>query len=159
TLTLATAVPLAPAAGCLDADDASRHTRVRRWDQSGLVRDRNGNVVANVDASAGVVPVPPATTAVGLEDGVQVTFSTAPGGGAFRAGDYWVFAARTVDASVEALEQAPPRGIVHHYCRLALVTFPDTASDCRVLWPAEGGGCDCTVCVTPESHNSGALTI
>ena len=38
----------------------------------------------------------------------------------FRAGDYWVFAARTADASVELLDAAPPRGIHHHYARLAL---------------------------------------
>ena len=38
----------------------------------------------------------------------------------FRAGDYWVFAARTADASVELLDRAPPRGIHHHYARLGI---------------------------------------
>src|SRR5262249_58317366 len=34
-------------------------------------------------------------------------------------------------------------------------------SDCRRLWPPIGDGqdCDCTVCVTADSHRSGALTI
>ena len=41
-------------------------------------------------------------------------------------GDYWVLAARTADASVEPLDRAPPRGIHHHYGRLAMVTFPGT---------------------------------
>ena len=64
-----------------------------------------------------------------------------PGGsGGFRAGDYWVFAARTADASVELLDAAPPRGIHHHYARLGTVTFPDSQTDCRQLWPPLGGG-------------------
>lgn len=78
-----------------------------------------------------------------------------------RAMDYWTFAARTADASVTELDAAPPEGIHHHYCRLAVVTFPDTVLDCRVFWPPQFGGdsCACSVCVTPDSHNSGALTI
>ena len=95
-----------------------------------------------------------------LEHGVVVTFGL-DGEGAFRTGDHWVFAARTADASVEELEAAPPRGIHAHYAKLALVTFPDAETDCRTLWPPQvaEGGCDCTVCVSPESHASGALTI
>ena len=146
------AAPLTP--GAFDATDPSRHTRVIRWDQSG----------ADVDAAGGVVPVPPggSTAPIVLEDGVQITFDT-DAGGDFHAADYWVFAARTADASVEALVEAPPRGIKHHYCRLAVVTFPDSVVDCRQPPPDGGGGgdggCDCTVCVTPQSHASGTLTI
>jgi hypothetical protein len=156
---LATALP----AGTFDANDATRHTRVRRWDQKGLVRDAANNVVANVDASGGAIPVPAAGNLV-LEDGIQVEFAVSPAGGEFRTGDSWVFAARTVDATVEELTQAPPRGIHHHYCRLAVYT-PTAAgqpSDCRVFWPPEvehDGGCDCTACVTVEEHNSGTFTI
>lgn len=128
------------------------------------MRDPNGVVVADIDAAGGVIPVPAASTppvTLVLEDGVQVTFSTDPAGGAFHAGDHWSFAARVADASVEILDAAPPRGILHHFCRLAVVTFPDDKIDCRTLWPPEAGGagCDCSVCVTPESHASGALTI
>jgi Right handed beta helix region len=41
------------------------------------------------------------------------------------------------------------------------VTFPGTVEDCRTFWPPEFGeeGCECTVCVTAESHNTGTLTI
>src|SRR5581483_6933233 len=79
---------------------------------------------------------------------------TAPAGGNYHTGNYWTFAARTADASVEELDEVPPRGVHHHFCRLALVTLPNDISDCRTLWPpdfGETGGCDCTVCLTPES--------
>jgi hypothetical protein len=142
--------------------DPKRHTRIRRWDQRQQVRDTNGNLLVDLDApgSAGVIPAPTTGTSVILENGVQVTFDT-PAGGAYKVGDYWTFAARTADASVEELRQAPPRGIHHHYCRLALVTFPNDVTDCRRLWPPEfgGAGCECSFCVTAESHNSGELTI
>ena len=97
----------------------SRHTRIRRWDQK-----------------SGVLNVPLGETPVVLEDGIQVTFSTEPAGGRFHVGDYWVFAARTADRSVETLDHAPPRGIHHHYGWLALITPKASPSDCRVLWPS-----------------------
>jgi hypothetical protein len=146
TITFTGALPadLQPA----DADEAAaRHLRVRRWDSDGLV---------TVPASE--------TTEVVLEHGIAVSFSTATTGGEFRRGDYWVFAARTADASFERLDESPPLGVHHHYARLAIVDFPDDETDCRRLWPplptdGAGEGCDCTVCVTPESHFSGALTV
>lgn len=151
-------------AGAFDPTKAERHTRVRRWDQKGVVYDEANNQIGDVDTNGGVIKVPAATTPavqVALEKGIVVTFNTEPAGGRFKVGDFWVFAARTVDSSVEKLRRAPPRGVHHHYCRLAVVTFPSTATDCRTLWPPEAGagGCDCTVCVSAESHNSGTLTI
>ena len=151
-----------------DADEAAaRHLRVRRWDQSGVVRDGAGAQLTDLDApgASGLITVPASsTTQVVLEHGVAVSFSVATAGGRFRPGDYWIFAARTADASVELLDDAPPLGVHHHYARLGVLTFPDAESDCRRLWPPlplDGGGegCDCTVCVTPESHASGALTV
>src|SRR6185436_10525853 len=61
----------------------------------------------------------------------------------------------------EELKQSPPRGVHHHFCRLGLVTLPNSVTDCRTLWPPEAGdeGCECTICVSAESHNQGALTI
>lgn len=156
-ITLATALP----AGEFDAaDPASRHTRVRRWDQKGQVLDAGGAAVADVDAGNGVIQVDAAPAMV-LEDGVQVAFTADPAGGEFRTGDYWVVAARTVDASVEELVDAPPKGIHHHYCRLAVVTFPNDVQNCPPLWPPDFGekGCDCTECVSAEEHNSGKFTI
>ena len=109
----------------------SRHTRIRRWDQTG----------ADVVANQGVLPVPGDATPVTLEDGIQVSFSTDPKTkkGEFHVGDYWVFAARTADATIEELNHAPPRGIHHHFGRLALAQFAgekwSILSDCRDVFP------------------------
>ena len=160
TLTLTTALP----AGQFDPTDATRHTRVKRWDQKGIVRDASQNAVDDVDANSGVIKVPAGGTTLIVEDGIQVTLSLDPAGGTFRTGDYWVFAARTVDASVDELVEAPPRGIHHHYCRLAILEFGQEPEDCRTIWPLPcecdgGGGCGCDACVSVESHRSGNFTI
>ncbi len=137
---------------------AARHTRVKRWDQKGTVRDANNNIITNLDAagSTGLIPVPAANVWVVLENGVQVQFSLNPAGTAFRCGDYWVSAARSADTSVETYTAMPPRGIHRHYARLAVVTFPDTEDDCRVHWPPACGGC-CTITVKPGDDIQAAL--
>jgi hypothetical protein len=86
--------------------DVARHTRLRRWDQQGKVQDASNNLIFDLNApgSNGVIPVPAAGASIILEDGVQITFSIDAAGGDFRVGDYWVFAARTADASVEQLQ-------------------------------------------------------
>ena len=157
TITLATALT----AGAFDPTHPERHTRVTLWDQSGTVRDPNNNIIVDVDTNGGLIPVLQNTTVV-LEDGIQVSFGLDPAitGGAFQARDFWVFTARAVDASVEILTNAPPRGIHHHYCRLAVVTFPNSPADCRSFWPPSlGGDCGCDACVTAQSHNQGIFTI
>ena len=143
------------------ATEPARNTRVRRWDQAGDVYRDDNTVVGNVNTGNGEILIPAAGTRLFLEQGIVVEFDLAGAGGEFHTGDYWVFAARTADASVETLVQAPPLGIHHHYARLAVVDLPDGETDCRTLWPpiAEGGGCDCTVCVSAEGHNSGQATI
>jgi hypothetical protein len=152
----------------VDAQDRpapSRHTRIKRWDQRGKVLDQNGDVWKDVDVAPdnGEILIPPgAGTSVLLEHGIVATFTLDAAGGEFRSGDYWVFAARAGDATIEQLDAAPPRGIHHHYAKLGFVTFPGSVTDCRVLWPPDAGGgdhCACTVCVTPQQHASGALTI
>jgi nitrous oxidase accessory protein NosD len=152
---LAAALPV----NVFDPNDAARHTRLRRWDQKGLVRNAANVVVANVDASGGAIPIPAAGNLV-LEDGIQVELALAPATGVFRTGDFWVFAARTVDASVEELTQAPPRGIHHHYCRLAVYTPATPAAgpaleDCRVFWPPREGCC--TEVVNPGENIQAAI--
>ncbi len=145
-----------------------RNLRVRLWNQRGAVLSTAGNgttaVFQDLDdaASTGLIKVPAAGTTLLLENGVTVSFDSI-GQKGFRAGDYWVFAARTADASVELLDKAAPRGIHHHYARLGLWDAGTNTepTDCRHHWPPAGGGddCACTQCVTPESHASGQLTI
>ena len=140
--------------------------RVRRWDQAGKVYRTGpaGSVVEVQDldapAATGLVAVPAGTTTLLLENGVTVRF-TSVGTKGFKAGDWWVFAARTADASVEVLDAEPPRGIHHHYARLGFWDLAaGTLSDCRGRWPpAAGHDCSCTACVTPESHADGSFTI
>src|SRR5262249_43632952 len=130
------------------------HTRIRRWDQKGKVFQSDGTTVwADLDAatSTGDIPLPSAGTSLILESGVRVSVARIPAGGTFMVGDYWTFAARTSDGSVEPLVQAPPMGVHHHYARLAVVTFPNPPTDCRVPWPPPFGTghdtCACAVCV------------
>src|SRR5271167_4572767 len=99
TLTVNPAVPAAPYN--FNPGDATRHTRVRRW-------DGRADLNSDVNASSGLIPV--GAGPIDIEQGIQVSFSADPTGGNFKIGDYWIFAARTFDASVEPLVNAPPRG-------------------------------------------------
>jgi hypothetical protein len=151
TLTLDRTIPAAGnrAFGATDQELRERHTRVRRWDQQHDV-DANGLVAVS-------------NTWLPLEDGAEVMFALASATTTFHVGDYWVFAARTVDGSVETLVNAPPRGIVHHYCQLATLTGmgPETTGtvhDCRHLWPPQTGQSCCTVTVGDGVRSVGDFT-
>ena len=142
-----TVSPSIPAGLGLDATDPKRHTRVQRWDQSVGV-DANGLL----DTAAGPLE---------LEDGVLASFNIDPTnpGGEFKRGDYWVFTARTADGLVEQLNAAPPRGIHHHYCRLAVTHWGPTVDtthvhDCRTIWPP--AQC-CTIAVRPGEDIQAAI--
>lgn len=142
--------------------DPKLHTRIRRWDQSGKVfqTDSSGNTTLWTDLNVigtGQIPVPPAGTTLVLENGITVAFDLIQQTGAdFRTADYWTFAARTADGSVEIITEAPPLGIHHHYARLSIVTFPSTATDCRIAWPPTESetGCCCTVNISPTDIKS-----
>ena len=143
-----------------------RHSRLIRWDQGGVIRRADGTEWVDLDAPGadGLIPVPPAGTVLVLESGVTVAFDTAAGSGAYHELDAWSFAARTAGTQVETLAKAPPQSVQRHYCRLAIVTFPNAQQDCRTLWPpdppgATTEGCACSVCVTAQGHNSGTLTL
>ena len=81
-----------------------RHLTLRRWDGQGWAN-------AKFDATA--------TPDMNLEDGIHIQF----GGSNLLPGDYWQFAARSIDGSVENLDGAPPTGIKRHYCPLAIVKW------------------------------------
>ncbi|MGH9588456.1 MAG: DUF6519 domain-containing protein, partial [Acidobacteriaceae bacterium] len=146
--------------------DPKLHTRIRRWDQSGQIysTDSSGNTTPWINLAAagstGDIPIPPSGTTLVLENGITVSFALDPATGSFNSGDYWIFAARSADGSIEQLTSAPPQGIYHHYARLGVVTFPSTASDCRVQWPPSNCecSCGCTVDVSP-SDISGNTTL
>lgn len=122
----------------------ARHLRVRRW-----------------DGTTGATTVPAAATPVELEHGITVTLTAT--GGSFRTGEYWVFTARTATTSVEVLTDAPPLGPHRHFARLGVIEAGVVISDqCVPLWPADcecEDDCACTVCVSPEDHADGTLTI
>lgn len=128
--------------GSYNPSDASRHTRIIRWDQA--------------STTTGDIPVPTDGSSVALESGITVTFSPNPPSGPYYSGDFWNFAARAADASIQPLKNAPPRGIHHHYARLSIVSFSGSPTDCRVPWPPSStNGCCCTVTVTPSDFVSG----
>jgi hypothetical protein len=141
--------------------DLARNPRVRRWDQT---KTRN----PELDEATGLIPIGALPATFELEDGVTVTFDDDGTAAGPHVADFWCFAARTTGVSdpdpfVEQLTDEPPRGIRHHYCRLALYVG-DNLQDCRTLYPpeppdVEGHDCSCDACVTPESHASGELTI
>jgi hypothetical protein len=155
TITLYTAVSAANFP--VDANGQTtpaRHTRIRRWDQSGKIYESDGVTVWNDLGAAGAtgdIPVPPAGTTLILENGVTIGFTEAAGGGAFQSAQFWTFAARSTDGTVEFLNATPPRGTYHHYARLSVITLPGSASDCRSPWPPNFalGCCGCTVNVQP----------
>ncbi|MGY3149408.1 hypothetical protein ACVWYQ_006407 [Bradyrhizobium sp. USDA 3397] len=133
-ITFASAIPadLIPT-GVMTDILAARRTRMRRWDQAGIVRDAAGAVVIDLDAAAapGTIPVPAAANRlITLESGIRVAFDVEPADGLFRVGDFWTFAARAIDASAEKLDRAPS-GVAHHYSPLALLRFPDEVLDLR----------------------------
>jgi hypothetical protein len=109
----------------------THHPRLRRWDQN--------------PQPAPAVPTDglslQAGTEVALEDGVVVQFSN----GTYHHGDYWLIPARTSIGNVEWPQNGggpvalPPRGVQHHYCRLAVVQRTGagklTVTDCREKFP------------------------
>src|SRR5205823_5199131 len=103
-LTVTLADPLPAHFDVQSSATAQQHLILRRWDGQGL---------ANTAFSE------TATPDMNLGDGVHVQF----GGADLRPGDYWQFAARSADGSIEALTDAPPMGIVRHRCPLAIVRW------------------------------------
>lgn len=123
---------------------AARNTRLQRWDQRAPLNALDGDGLMTTGAGP-----------IDLEDGVQVGFSTAVAGGVFRVGDHWVFAARTADASVEPLDQEPPRGIAHRYLQLAAIPAGGAPGDCRPPAPRDAGCC--TIVVQPGQSIQAAV--
>jgi hypothetical protein len=138
----------APLSGTIDVQ---RNPRMRRWDQT-------------TGLTGGVIPITTFGQTIALEDGINVKLELAQPGGHLKTGDWWVFAARAATASIEELHAVPPRGLRHHYARLAILRNGKVTEDCRVVFPGDcecESDCGCTVCVTPASHDGdeGPMTI
>lgn len=156
-LALITGIQAEPREITLDTDisalDGRPGLRLRRWEQSGAQGTPDGLAM-----SAGWLD---------LEAGIQVQFSE----GTYSPGDYWLIPARTATAEIEwppfgvpneAPQPQPPRGIRHHYCRLALIfsgaAGVSIADDCRKLFPplthicAEDVCFDNTDCQLPNAE-------
>ncbi|MFL6215073.1 MAG: DUF6519 domain-containing protein [Blastocatellia bacterium] len=100
-------------------EDQGKHPYLRRWDQR---RDVNAEGVIVITKgsdkkNAGWID---------LEDNVQIRFAD-PANGSYRAGDYWLIAARTTTRDVEWPRDdkeeplaLPPHGVRHYYAPLAL---------------------------------------
>lgn len=161
THTLTLMQPLPATAFSVDANGtptSDLHLRAKRWDQSGRVKRTDGSEYTDLDAAGdGHIVIPSDGTQLLLENGVLVSFGLSDAGGVFRPGDFWTFAARAADASLELLEQAPPQGIHHHYAKLAVVTPTEEGlivEDCRKHWPP--ASC-CTIVVRPGEDIQHAL--
>jgi hypothetical protein len=109
--------------------DPKFNPKLRRWDQSGPSPTADGVEITS--------------DWIDLEGGIQVQFT----GNELKTGEYWLIPARTATGEIEwppfevpntSPEAQPPRGIEHHYCRLAILTKMATgwkADDCRELFP------------------------
>jgi hypothetical protein len=113
--------------------------KLRRWDQTGLGASANG---VNASPSAWI----------DLEGGIQVRFIA----GDYQAGDYWLIPARAATGKIEWPEDIngpmaqSPKGIQHHYCRLALVQSTTGTlkliADCRKPFSSLTEICAVDVC-------------
>lgn len=97
-----------------------RHPRLRKWDQSGTT----------------ALAMNTTNTPIVLENGIQVEFAN----GSYRSGDYWQFAARAIDGSLDFPAGAQTAfGVEHHYARLGMIMLDREELrlllDCRTLFP------------------------
>ena len=132
--TMARVISVNHTAGEIDVDanlgsfnfHSDRHPRIRRWDFN---KEHGDDLLIDVNNGTGIE----------LEEGITITFGDT-NAALLHAGDYWVFAARTATGTIDVLEDAPPRGILHHFARLGLIKInadhnPELSSDCRHLFP------------------------
>lgn len=130
--------------------------KLRRWDQTGSSANADG-VHASVSAW------------IDLEGGIQVSF----GAGTYSSGDYWLIPARTATGEIEwppfripntSPEPQVPKGVRHHYCRLALIELQGgnakVIEDCRKHFPSLTTICAEDICFNNDACDfAGAETV
>ena len=122
-----TVVTLTAAPDASVGRDLTKHPLVRRWDQ------RADDASEPTSAGAPIVERDGERDPnwIELEDGIQIQFQP---GGTYRSGDYWLIPARTATGDVEwpGRAGAPialgPRGIVHHYAPLWIISISSTGA-------------------------------
>lgn len=98
---------------------------LRRWDHHG-----GGGLTIAKDGAAKIIE----DTLLNLENGIYITFKrpSPPAGAtdqpdAYRTGDYWLIPARTATGTIlwpnGSNGLLPPKGVIHHYAPLALITL------------------------------------
>ncbi len=141
---------LAQPFGANAAEVQARHTKITRWDQDGSVAPIDGDGLITTQAA----PIP-------IGDGIQLTFTDAQPGGEFLTGDFWRFAARVADASVEVLTDAPPLP-EYHVVQVAAahnLGSPNAViDDCRPPPDEMDGCCCCEVTVSPDPEDNADFT-
>jgi len=146
TVTLKPPGPGLPQPAKYEANDP-RHPLLRRWDyQAGKLEAGRAELGAD-----GALLIPTDVPKwIELEDGVQILFVVGSRSqpNQFRAGDYWLIAARTVTGDLKWPVEGedgnlvpaalPPHGIEHHYAPLGIISGaggkvnpPLLADDCR----------------------------
>jgi len=150
TITLTTSLSSNFPASSISSND---YTRITRWDQPGKIYKSDNSLYYDLDKiSSGTtpngfngIPVPMDGSTLILENGITVKFGLSLTAGTYQCMNYWNFAARSADGSIERLHKAPPRGIYHHYTKLSIVTFGTSvhATDCRTPATSNSGECDC----------------
>ena len=133
--------------------------RARAPHGSGRVRELVEEEVIALENEIEIIEV--TVSAPGRRQARSRRARTAVPGDPFRTADYWLIATRT-GGLIDQLVDAPPRGIHHHFCPVAIIAPPERVVDCRILPEREergGRGCGCSVCVTPRSHAEGTMTV
>jgi hypothetical protein len=101
------------------AVEEKNHLRVIGWDHQ--ADEANGGLIPLTDGEE-----------VALEHGITIMLQAGQNP-IVHYGDHWCFAARTAEADIEKLTGAPPFGVHHHFCKLAIVDR-DSNEDCREIF-------------------------
>ena len=117
-------------------DLASSGSAITPWNNATSYSSNAPASVVSYLGAAWIAVAPVTGTAPGVVSGQWAQLG-------FRTGDFWTFAARTADGSVQNLTKASPVGIQHHYCRLGIVNFNQTPafSDSRQIFPSLANPC------------------
>ena len=150
-----------------EADMATKHPLLRRWDHAGALNDKDLGGALQVKEQADTTDPGVKAGWIDLEDGVQIRFAQ---GGQYLSGDYWLIPARTATGDVDWPDElgadgkprldadgnpigaaVEPHGPRHYFAPLLLVTVtnaPRVPGGPNVIthWPKD---CRCPIAHLP----------